>query len=221
MSLGFFGHAFKLAFEVSPIFLVGGIAAKIPGGVMPIAVLTEGVGIVNGLLHGDIGTPTTAFMPMAGTTLVQQEIGNMNFFNQATAANAVINRPNKVVMQMIKTAHTKGGTYTTKIAEFSLIKYSLEKHNQSGGSYTVLTPAGIYTNCLMRSMIDNSGFSEQNKQVQHTWTLEFEQPLLSISQTDAVLGGLMKKFESGMPKFQADTKSWWSNGDLVPAIPKL
>jgi hypothetical protein len=200
MALNYFGQAFKLAFEVSPILLVDGIAADIPGGVLPIAAITEGLSVANGLLHGEISLKqTAAFMPMAGTTLVQQDIGNLNFYNQATAANAVVNRPNKVMMQMIRPASTNDGGYITKSATFTALKVALDMHNQSGGRYTVMTPSFIYTGCLLRSVIDNSGFSEQNKQVQHSWMFEFEQPLLTISQLDAVLGNLMSKFDSGLP----------------------
>ncbi|CAB5539769.1 MULTISPECIES: hypothetical protein [Citrobacter] len=200
MSLNYLGQAFKLAFEISPILLVDGIAADIPGGVMPIAVLTEGISVADGLLHGDIGKgPTAAFTPMAGTTLIQQDIGNLNFYNLVTAANSVVNKPNRVLLQMIRPAFTSGGGYATKGMTFTALKLALDMHNQSGGSYTVLTPSFIYTGCLMRQLIDVSGFSEQNKQVQHTWQFEFDQPLLAISQLEAALGNLMSKFETGMP----------------------
>lgn len=223
MALNYFGQAFKLAFEISPILLVDGIASGIPGGIMPIAVLTEGVGIADGLLHGDIGTgPTAHFTPMAGTTLVQQDIGSLNFYNMLTAANAVIGKPNRIVMQMLRPASTQDGGYAAKGLAFTGLKLALDKHNQSGGSYVVMTPAFIYTGCLMRSMTDVSGFTEKNKQVQDLWQLDFEQPLLTISQLDAALGDMMSKFESGMPpSFPSDTRTWTGNGDLIPALPKF
>lgn len=200
MSLNYFGQAFKLAFEVSPILLVDGIASKIPGGVMPIAVLTEGLSIVNGLLHGEIRTRSmAAFTPMVGTTLVQQDICNLNFYNQVTAANATVKKPNRVVMQMIRPASTEDGGYITKGMTFTALKMALDMHNQYGGCYTVMTPSFIYTRCLMRSFIDTSGFSEQNKQVQHTWQIEFEQPLSSVEQTVKTLASVLDKFDKGMP----------------------
>lgn len=208
MSLNYFGQAFKLAFEVSPILLVDGIASKIPGGVMPIAVLTEGLSIANGLLHGEIRTRLmAAFTPMAGTTLVQQDICNLNFYNQVTAANATVRKPNRVLMQMIHPASTEDGGYTTKGMTFTALKMALDMHNQYGGCYTVLTPSFIYTRCLMRSFIDTSGFSEQNKQVQHTWQIEFEQPLSSVEQTVKTLASVLDKFDKGM---QSDGPLSWS-----------
>ncbi len=221
MALNYFGQAFRLAFEISPILLVDGLASGIPGSIMPIAVLTERVSIVDGLLHGEIGNgPTTHFTPMGGTTLIQQEIGNLNFYNMVTAANAVIGKPNRIVMQMLRPASTQDGGYATKGIAFTGLKRALDIHNQSGGSYVVMTPSFIYTGCLMQSMIDTSGFSEQNKQVQHTWQLEFQQPLLTLSQLDAALGGVMGKFESGMPPSSpTDALTWPGNGDLIPALP--
>ncbi|ECF2938605.1 hypothetical protein E2G14_06880 [Salmonella enterica subsp. enterica serovar Reading] len=200
MSLNYFGQAFKLAFEISPILLVDGIASQIPGGVMPIAVLTEGLSIANGLLHGEIGNgPTAHFTPMGGTTLIQQDISNLNFYNQVTAANAVVRRPNRVQMQMVRPASTADGGYATKGITFTTLKLALDMHNQQGGCYTVMTPSFIYTRCLMRSFIDTSGFSEQNKQVQQIWQIEFEQPLITVEQSESVLGALMRKFDSGTP----------------------
>jgi hypothetical protein len=198
MALNSFGKIYSLAFEVSPILLVGGIATNIPGGVLPIAVLTEGISIAGGLLHGNIGIePSARFIPQAGTTLIQQDVANLNFYNQIAAANAVVNKPNRVLMQMLRPASTVNGGYANKGITFSALKMTLDMHNQSGGSYIVLTPSFIYTSCLMKSMVDNSGFSGQNKQVQYSWLLEFEQPLLSISQLEAKLGSIMDRFDSG------------------------
>lgn len=167
---------------------------------MPIAVLTEGLSITNGLLHGEIRTRSmAAFTPMAGTTLVQQDLCNLNFYNQVTAVNATVRKPNRVVMQMIRPASTEDGGYTTKGMTFTALKMALDMHNQYGGCYTVLTPSFIYTRCLMRSFIDTSGFSEQNKQVQHTWQIEFEQPLSSVEQTVKTLASVLDKFDKGMP----------------------
>lgn len=222
MALNYFGQAFRLAFEISPILLIDGIASKIPGGVLPIAVFTEGLSIANGLLHGELSGSSTRFMPMAGTTFVQQEIGNLNYYNMLTAANAVINKPNRVIMQMLRPATAQDGGYAVKGLTFAALKLALDKHNQSGGSYVVMTPSFIYTGCLLRSMVDSSGFSEQNKQVQYLWQLEFEQPLLSISRLDAALGNVMSKFESGMPPATpSEFPGWSENIGVVPPLPQF
>ncbi|WP_336284219.1 hypothetical protein [Citrobacter arsenatis] len=201
MPLNFFGQVYELAFEVSPILLVDGIASNIPGGILPIAVITEGLSIANGLLQGKIGAnPSTRFIPQPGTTLVQQDVAGINFYNQIAAANAVVSKPNRVVMQMLRpvsTASLKG--YGNKLMTFTALKMALDMHNQSGGTYTVLTPGFIYAGCLFKSMVDNSGLSGQNKQAQYSWLIEFEQPLLSISELDTRLGNLMSKFEAGIP----------------------
>ncbi|ENA9695565.1 hypothetical protein ABG299_001056 [Salmonella enterica subsp. enterica] len=207
MGLNFFGQIYELAFEVSPILLVDGIAAKIPGGVLPIAVMTEGLTIGKELLQGDISpNPATRFIPQAGTTLVQQDVAELNFYNQTAAANAVVSKPNRILMQMLRPASTTAGGYGNKLMTFTALKMALDMHNQSGGSYVVLTPGFIYVGCLLKSIVDNSGFSGQNKQAQYSWLLEFEQPLLAISQVDTKLGTLMSKFAAGVPA--ANGLSW-------------
>lgn len=211
MSLNYFGQAWRLAFEISPIILVDGLAKDVPGGMLPIAVFTEGLSIIDGVLSGELQDASTRFMPMPGTTLIQQDVAQYSFFNQATAANAVVSKPNRIVMQMLRPASVKGG-YANKIMTFMALKLALDKHNQSGGSYTVMTPSFIYTGCLLRGVIDNSGFTSQNKQVQHSWALEFEQPLLTVSQLDAVLGNLMDKFESGV---KSTSLSWSSATQML------
>ncbi|EHJ4017519.1 hypothetical protein J9H63_000160 [Salmonella enterica] len=217
MSLGGVGSIFKLAFQTSPILLQGGIAEKIPGGIIPIALFTEGLSIVNGLLHGKLNGATAAFTPMPGTTLIQQDICNLNFYNQITAANSVVKKPNRVVMQMVRPVSTEDGGYITKGITFAALKIFLEMHNDKGGRYIVLTPSYIYTDCLMRSFIDVSGLSEQNKQVQHTWQIEFEQPLITTSSVTQTLNNIMSKFEKGTQ----GKATWKANGDLIPPIPKF
>lgn len=205
--------AFKLAFEISPILLCGGIAKNIPGGVLPIAAITEGLSIVNGLLQGadrPIDSFSTAFFPASGTTLVVQDVGHFSFLDQATAANAVVQKPNRIVMQMLRPADTKSGGYVGKGLTFTALKVALDKHNQAGGTYTIMTPAFIFTDCLMHTMTDVSGFSEQNKQVQHSWSLEFEKPLLYISQLESVQANLFSKFETGTPTNNAANDLSWS-----------
>lgn len=193
MSLSGNISAFSLAFEVSPIIFNGGIAKNVAGNALPIAVFTEGLSVANGLLDGKISA-STKFYPMAGTTLIQQDIGNYNFFNQITAANAVISKPNRIIMQMITPVNTTNNKYVKKSITFGALKVALDAHNQTGGSYTILTPSHIYTGCLMRSFTDSSTLSADNKQVQYTWLLEFEQPVLTTTELGQTLNNVLKKF---------------------------
>ncbi|MGL5386632.1 MAG: hypothetical protein ACRDCA_12390 [Serratia sp. (in: enterobacteria)] len=203
--MNLYENAFSLAFQKTPILLVDGIAESIPGGIMPIAVLTDGLSLVNGLLQGKLSDTgldaellTTNFRVVPGSTLIAQDVGTYPFFNMATAGNATIKRPNRVTMNMLKPATTRDGGYITKPITFTGIKMALDKHHELGGTYTILTPAFIYAGCVMRSMTDISGFSDQIKQVQYEWAFEFEQPLLYISQLDIVMGNLMDKFTQGV-----------------------
>lgn len=210
--------AFTLAFEKSPILLCNGIASEIPGRILPIIALTEGMSIASGLLKGDmpsLDSLSVAFMPSPGGTLIAQEISEYPFLNQATAANATVKKPNRIAMTMLKPATTRNGGYAAKTINFTSLKMSLDRHNASGGTYAVLTPACIYSGCVMRSMIDISSFSDQTKQVQYAWSFEFEQPLLQISQLDAVMGTLMSKISGGVKP--AGELSWSGVGNAIAA----
>lgn len=200
--MNLYESAFSLAFQKTPILLAGGIAENIPGGIMPIAVLTEGLNLVNGLLQGklsdtglDADLLTTNFKVSPGSTLIAQDVAAYPFFNMATAGNAMIRRPNRVTMNMTRPATTTNGGYITKPITFTGIKLVLDKHHELGGTYHVLTPAFIYGGCVLRTMTDVSGFSDQIKQVQYEWAFEFEQPLLYISQLNIIMGDLMTRFD--------------------------
>ncbi|MNE14400.1 hypothetical protein D3C80_1072790 [compost metagenome] len=127
------------------------------------------------------------------------DIATYPFLNQATAANAVVKKPNRITLNMTRPATTTNGGYLAKPVMFTALKLALDNHTDLGGTYTVLTPSFIYTGCLLRSMVDLTGFSDQVKQVQYKWAFEFEQPLLYESQLNATLGNLMSKFEDGVP----------------------
>src|SRR5271154_619703 len=89
--------AYKLAFQLSPIVLTGGIATNIPGGMLPILALTQPLQFLSGLLSGgediELDDFFANFHPMAGSTLLENDYGNYPFANQAVAANSGIAQP--------------------------------------------------------------------------------------------------------------------------------
>ena len=104
--------AFQGAFQISPLILTGGVAANIPGGMLPVVSLTESLAFVTGLLSGSAQDNLDAFLmqwlPQAGSSLIEQRIGEYTFANQATAANAVIRDPLNISMLMIVAAKDGG-----------------------------------------------------------------------------------------------------------------
>lgn len=194
--------AFKLAYQLSPIVLTGGIAGFIPGGMLPIISLTESMNFVTGLLSGaaDLGLDDyfANFEPMPGGKLINQDFGRYPFANQIVAANSTIKQP--LVISMKMTCPIRGaGAYGTKLATLTALQAALDQHNSSGGTYTVATPGFFYTNCLLRDMTDISPGPAGDKQVQSIWQLNFEQPLLTQSQAAAAQNSMMQKVSSGLP----------------------
>ncbi len=189
--------AYDLAFQISPIILVNGIASNAVGKMLPIIAL---VGQVAGLAQGVLTSGITAdaffakYLPVPGSTLISNTVGTYPFANQQVAANAIIQQPLNISLEMIAPVKDDAG-YLTKLALFTSLQNSLNQHNQSGGLYNIATPAFIYTNCLMTAMTDITSGETNQKQVR--FQLDFVQPLVSSAQATAVQNNLMSKVTGG------------------------
>lgn len=206
---------FKLAYEISPIVLNNGIAVNMPGGALPIVVLTEsplasslltGTSSILSLAAGAAATLTNLlstqslddffahWLPLPGSSLIDQAIGKYPFANQAIAANAVIRQPLTISMRMICPANGTLG-YAVKLATISALQTALAQHNVSGGTYTVITPSYFYTNCLLTGVRDTSNAG--SKQTQNTYQFDFEQPLLTLQDAAQAYNNTMSQLANG------------------------
>lgn len=199
--------AYKLSFELSPIMLVDGIATNIYGGMLPIVALTEAVNFIAGLLNGpenlSLDNFFAHFEPMPGATLIEQQIAEYPFANQAVAGNATIQQPLHLAMKMTCPATGLLG-YPAKLVTMTALRASLNQHNQLGGTYTIVTPSYLYTNGIMLGMRDIGG---QGKQVQEQWQMDFRFPLLTVSEAQSIQNSLMSKLTGGT---QTDAQPAWS-----------
>lgn len=183
--------SFSQAFQVSPILLAGGLASNIPGGLLPISAILNPIALAAGLLAGgfqnssvslsgvDVPANLGTFVVAPGGTLLENDVGLYPFANQSVAANAVIFQPLRVSLLLRAPANQPGG-YSAKISTFTAFQASLSQHSNSGGTYTVATPAFLYQNCLLLSFRDVSG--DETLQVQYDWQLDFLQPLVTQAQ---------------------------------------
>jgi len=183
---------FSVAYEDSPIILQKGIAQYVPGGLLPVTLLTE-VFDVPGLVNGQL---FAKYKPVPGGTLQDWQVAEYPFASMQVAANAVIQQPLKISMLMICPAQNNGG-YLFKQAILTGLKLALETHILTGGSFSVITPAYTYTNCLLTGLHDVTPPSD--KQVQYLFQWDFVQPLITATGAQQVLGNLMSKFEGGLP----------------------
>lgn len=201
---------FQLGFEISPIILTNGIAASVPGKMLPIVTLTEAANIANELLTGsgsvsDLNKFFAHFTPLPGTSFIENEVATYPFANQTTAANSIIARPLRVSMMMVCPVKTTLG-YFFKLATMQALQKTLALHNSQGGTYIVITPSYIYTGCLMTNMADVSG--ADTKQTQYQFRLDFLQPLLNTAQAQAAQSNLMTKLSgntqiTGLPSWSS------------------
>ncbi len=186
---------YELAFQISPIILTGGEFGPIP---MPIIALTSQLlAFAQGALtSGQIGLedfyPT--YLPIPGGTVINNTLGSYPFANQQVAANAIIEQPKNISLRMIAPVRDLGG-YMSKLAIFTSLQQSLEAHNRAGGTYIVMTPSFIYTNCVFLTMTDITGGDTNQKQVE--WQLDFIKPLISASDAQAAFSSQMGRIAGG------------------------
>lgn len=192
-----FRTIYDLAFQISPIFLQGGIAASVPFGMLPVIALTGQIAsFAQAAVLGqafNIEDFFARFVPLPGSSVVSQSIGLYPFANQAVAGNATIQNPLSVSLRMIAPVKSPSG-YITKLPILSALSSAFAQHNNAGGTYVVATPAKIYETMIMLDMIDITG---DQRQQQIEWQLDFVAPLISQQDAQAAFNGLMSKIASG------------------------
>ncbi|CAB3742697.1 hypothetical protein LMG22037_06625 [Paraburkholderia phenoliruptrix] len=188
---------YDLAFQKSPIILVGGIAANTLGGMLPIIALGgQALGAAQGALTSGISTDDffATYIPIPGSTLINQQIATYSFANQAVAANSTIQQPLTISLKMIAPVKDTAG-YLTKLAIWTSLQNSLVAHNAAGGLYHIATPWYVYTNCLLQSVTDTTGGGGKQQQIEAQW--DFVQPLVTQMQANSAYNSLMSKLSSG------------------------
>jgi hypothetical protein len=189
---------FRMTYEISPITLVGGVAGNFPGSMLAIVQLLQANSFVGGILQAaqslTFNDFVAHFQPMPGATLIDNQIGEYPFANQAVAANAIIAMPLKVSLMMVAPAPVLGG-YSKKFAAFTSMQQTLRQHTLKGGLFTVATPSFTYQNCILRSLRDVS--TQEGFQVQTRWQWDFEQPLVTQEQAQAAMNQLNQAITNG------------------------
>jgi hypothetical protein len=180
---------FKNSFEVCPIFFSGGIAANLPGGLLPITSVLQ-----PGLTSIVTGQPFASFKVMPGGKLGSNEIGRYPFANQATAGNAIIAQPLNISLEMFTPAATVG-SMPAKLPIFTTLKATLDNHTALGGLFIVCTPALIYENAIYKDVTD---ITPDGPQVQARWQWDFELPLITLQQAQMAQNNMMSKISAGV-----------------------
>lgn len=203
---------YELAFVVSPIYLTGGLAGTVPGGTVPLISYTEGA-IFDSLTAAgtarDVNRFFAHFMPVPGSTLVKNAIGQYPFANQSVAANAIIFEPLTVSMMMICPAKSPGD-HRQRQALFASLKRTIDSHNLAGGTYSIATPSYLYVDCVFVQMTDAS--AGETRQAQYRYQLDFLQPLVTQKQAQQSYNNQMSKIGS---QTQLAGASWSGAGSTV------
>ena len=191
--------AYRLAYQVAPIVLTGGVAQNIPGGMLSVlSVLQSGSFLFAalGLVESALGIDDwyANFHPVPGGTLIENEVGRYPFANQAIAGNAIIAQGLNLSMLMISPVRDIAG-YALQSSIIGALKSTLDQHNAAGGTYTVLTPAYAYTNGILLRLSDVS--NAESKQAQNAWQWDFYFPLVTQAAADSAQNATMSQLSNG------------------------
>ncbi len=196
-------HQAQLRYQVTPIILTGGVASGVAPAMIPLISLFSTTPLDLPYNINDLDNAFGAFNVVPGGQLILQQIGKYPFANQSVAANAVIREP--LTLSVLMDAPMRppglvggsGSTWDYKLHIFSMLKSTLENHNNKGGTYIVATPAFIYENLVMTALTDIS--RAQNSVPQNAWRFDFEQPLVTMSGVTGALNGLNSLLNQKLP----------------------
>jgi hypothetical protein len=198
--------AYQLGFQISPIIFTGGIA-QFANGYLPIISITEN----NDTLLRGLDDFFAHFQVVPGGKLANYSVGQYPFANQYVAANAIIAEPLSISLRMSIPVNKPGG-HAAKLSTMLMLQAAIQKHANLGGTYTIVTPAGLYTNCILTNWSDVS--SGDSAIPQNTYQWDFIQPLVTLEAAEAAMNTFMAGNAAGLP----------TNGTLnatanSPAIP--
>lgn len=211
---GIFSGVAGAVFQTSAIVLTNGLASTIWKGIngatsnllpsflqnaLPLSIFTEALNTTVGGVQQLSGTGVlnqsfANYKPLPGSTLAKFQIAEYPFYNQQIAANASIQQPNTISMLMYCPATSATSLSGIKLGIMSLVKATIDNHVQAGGTFTVITPTYVYTDCLLTGITDVS--TEETLQVQWAYQWDFVQPLLT-NPTPSALNGIYDIISTG------------------------
>lgn len=200
---------YRLGFEISPVILCNGVAQAIPGGMLPIVAITQASSFITGLLTGsldltDLDKYFCHWRAAPGGTMINDDIGRYPFANQTVAANAILAQPLNQTLIMTAPMNVNTGAMS-KLATLSALQAVLQAHRNLGGTYTLATPAMIYTGCILRTVRDVTPSGQPTPQ--EVWQWDFEQPLVTETAAQSAINSFMSKIDGG----DKVTSSAWTN----------
>jgi hypothetical protein len=161
---------------------------------MPIIDITEPGG-TDGFRYEDY---FAHFKNLPNGTLADWQIAEYPFASLVMAANAVVQMPLRISMQMIcPVQNALNRNYFSKVTILTTLQNQIQTHILAGGSFIVVTPGYTYNDVLLRNIRDIT--SHNDKQVQAIWQWDFEQPLITTTGAEQALGNFMSKAERGLP----------------------
>jgi hypothetical protein len=206
---------YQLAYQISPLYLTGGITGNQPSSIQPfLSYVMPGAFTILGpdflpsafqtYNTDDLNNAFGSFSVIPGGTLNKNTIAKYPFANQFVAANAAIREA--LNLSLIWDTPMRGpGAWDIKLATMTAIKKIFDAHVNIGGTFTIATPAYIYTNMLLTGLTDNSRGTVPLPQ--NAWRFDFERPLVVQAELQQAynLNQQLLKMTNGLPSTGAIT----------------
>lgn len=121
----------------------------------------------------------------------------------AAGSAALLTNPSSITLGGIASGAALAGLggYPAKLAIMTALQKTIAQHNALGGTYTIVTPAYIYVDCLMNTPgIRDVSAEGESQQKQYRWQWDFVQPqVVTQAAAQAALNSLAQKLQQFLP----------------------
>lgn len=168
----------KEAFEIHPIILVDGIAD------------TKLLYMQDLFEAQQQNSHFAVFTIESGASYFDISTSDFPFYDAVAASNNSFENERLISFRM-QIRKTEAGDVATAQTKLSLFWYKIEQHRQKGGSYILVTQAGVIADCVLLSVVLLT--DEDSSDYASTFLLSFKHILLSTERAEVVYNTSMSK----------------------------
>lgn len=182
-------------YTLNPILLVDGIGTQFLSALLDFS---------NNSTDKDGNVSTQDFTDFATFVLIDADFfnyvtGDYPFYNLRDAAADGMFKPTRYRYQMIMPRIGAGFDSRQKTILESLEK-KLTEHVLKGGTFTLITPFGTITGCVLDGAITlDTGVFEEVHQILPSFTIPFKKPLIDLEDAKATYNTAMDRINNDLP----------------------
>jgi len=200
-------NALHNLYELNPIMLIDGIGTQFLSALLDFSTpqtTQDNNGNTIPATDKDGNALTTDFTNFASFKLIDADyfnyaVGDYPFYNLKAAANSGMFSPKRYRYQMFMPRYQQGFDSRQKTILENLNK-KLEEHVLKGGSFTLITPFGTITNCVLDGAITlDTGVFEDVRQILPSFSIPFKKVLIDLEDAQASYNSSMDRISKDLP----------------------